>query len=177
MSERTQLVARARRIKLLALDVDGVLTDRRIVLSSTGSQTKHFDVQDGFGLYLARTAGLKSAIITAEKSEVVSLRARRLQIDWVAQFARDKGKVFEKCLKHFKLSAAQTAYIGDDLLDLPALSRAGFSATTADAHPEVRRRVHYVTRAPGGRGAVREVIELLLKAQGHWPAIVKRYAR
>ncbi len=174
---RLQMTARARKIQLLALDVDGVLTDRRIILGSDGTHVKSFDVRDGFGLVLARQAGLKIAIITAEKSHVVTLRAQQLKIDWVAQAARDKAKAFRQLLTHFKLDPKAVAYIGDDLLDLPVLTRVGFSATVADAAPEVKRRVHYVAALPSGRGAVREVVELILRAQGHWPRIMKRFLR
>lgn len=168
---------RARRVKLLILDVDGVLTDGRIILNSNGTQTKAFDVQDGFGLVLARKAGLKVAIITAEKSSVITLRARQLKVDWVAQFARDKRKAFDACLAHFKLPARQAAFIGDDLLDLPVLTRVGFSAAVADARPEVKRQVHYVASLPGGRGAVREVVEKILQAQGRWGPVVRGYLK
>ena len=162
-------------MRLLILDVDGVLTDGRIVLSSDGGQIKFFDVQDGFGLVLARQAGLKTAIITAERSRVVAFRARRLKVDWVAQFARDKAKALRRCLAHFRIPAEEAAFVGDDLLDLPVLTRVGFSAAVASADPEVKRHVHYVSRLPGGRGAVREVIEFILKAQGSWPKILRRY--
>jgi len=152
-----------------------VLTDGRIILSSDGGQIKFFDVRDGFGLVLARQAGLRTAIITAERSRVVTFRARRLKVDWVAQFARDKGKAFRRCLRHFRIPAMETAFVGDDLLDLPVLTQVGFSAAVAGAVPEVKERVHYVTRLQGGRGAVREVIEFILKAQGRWLGIVGRY--
>ncbi len=174
---RSQIAARARRIQLLALDVDGVLTDRRIVLGSDGHHVKSFDVRDGFGLVLAREAGLRIAIITAEESNVVTLRARQLKIDWVAQAARDKAKAFQQLLVHFRLNPQAIGYIGDDLLDLPVLRRVGFSATVADAAPEVKRRVHYVAALPGGRGAVREIVEFILQSQGHWPRIMKRFLR
>jgi 3-deoxy-D-manno-octulosonate 8-phosphate phosphatase (KDO 8-P phosphatase) len=164
-------------VKLLILDVDGVLTDGRIVLDDRGGQTKFFDVRDGFGLVLARQAGLKTAIITAERSPVVTYRARRLQMDWVAQFARDKDAALQRCLKHFRLGPEAAAYVGDDFLDLPVLTQVGFSAAPADGHEEVKRHVHYVARLGGGRGAVREVIEVLLKAQGRWSPILQRYLR
>ena len=172
---KSELRARAKKVRLLILDVDGVLTDRRIIVSSNGVETKLFDVQDGFGIVMARKAGIKTAIITAGKSRVVSLRAEQLKVDWVAQFSLDKVKDFEACLKHFRIPAAATAYIGDDLPDLPVLRKVGFSASVADGRPEVKRRVHYVTKASGGRGAVREVVELILHVQGHWPRIVRRY--
>ena len=174
---RSQLDRRARAVRLLALDVDGVLTDRRIILDDEGVQVKIFDVQDGFGLVLARQAGLKTAIITAERSSVVRRRARQLKIDWVAQFARDKGRAFTRCLAHFRISAAQACYVGDDLLDLPVLAQVGLSVTVADGRPDLKRHVDYVTKAPGGRGAVREVVELILRAQKRWPAVIGRYLR
>ena len=177
MLKHSALLTRARRVKLLILDVDGVLTDGRIIVSDGGKQLKAFDVQDGFGIVLAHGVGLKTAIITAERSEVVTLRARRLQIGWVAQFARNKAKALDRCLTHFKMKPEVAAYVGDDLLDLPVLRRVGLSAAVADAHPDVKRRVHYVTAARGGRGAVRELVELILKAQGHWPAVLRKYDR
>ena len=166
---------RARRVRLLILDVDGVLTDRRIIVASDGNQIKAFDVRDGFGLVLARQAGLKTAIITAERSSVVARRAQQLKVDWVAQFARDKAKAFKRCLAHFGIPAVAASFIGDDLLDLPVLTQVGLSATVADGTAELKKRVHYVTAAPGGRGAVRELVELILQAQGKWRGIVQRY--
>jgi len=171
----SEILDRARRVRLLILDVDGVLTDRRIILGSDGNQVKAFDVQDGFGLVLARKAGLKIAIITAERSNVVTRRARQLKLDWVAQSARDKSKAFARCLTHFRLDPQEVCFIGDDLLDLPVLGQVGFSAAVADARPEVKRKAHFVTKTRGGRGAVRELIEFILKAQGHWGRIVQRY--
>lgn len=170
-----EVLERAQKVRLLILDVDGVLTDGRIVISSNGVETKAFDVRDGFGLVLARGAGLKIALITAERSSVIPHRAKQLKIDWVAQFARDKAKAFRRALSHFKVRPEAVAYVGDDLLDLPVLIQVGFSATVRDASEEVKRRVHYITKAPGGRGAVREVVELILRVQGRWEAIVKGY--
>jgi 3-deoxy-D-manno-octulosonate 8-phosphate phosphatase (KDO 8-P phosphatase) len=177
MLKGVKLQAAARRIKLLILDVDGVLTDGRMMLSSNGDQTKVFDVRDGFGIVLAHQAGLKTAIITAERSGVVSHRAQRLGIGWVEQAALEKGKALGRCLKHFRLKPEEAAYIGDDLLDLPVLTRVGLGVAVADADPEVKRHVHHVTKARGGWGAVRETIELLLKAQGHWAAVLRRYLK
>lgn len=174
---KSHLCCRARKVRLLVVDVDGVLTDRRIVISSNGAQTKAFDVQDGFGLVLARKAGLKTAIITAERSTVVTLRAQQLQVDWVAQFARDKRKAFQRLLNHFKIPPESVGYVGDDLLDLPVLTKVGFSAAPADARPEVKRRVHYVASMGGGKGAVRQIVELILHAQGRWDRIVQGYLK
>ena len=172
---RAKLVNQIKRIRLLALDVDGVLTDGRMIYGSDGMPVKAFDVRDGFGLVLAKQAGLKTAFITAEESRAVVLRAEQLKIDWVAQRARDKFKALQECLAHFRLKAESVCYVGDDLLDLPVLKRVGFSATVADGHPEIKRRVHYVIPLPGGRGAVRHLVEFILQAQGLWPEIVRRY--
>ncbi|OGX40654.1 MAG: hypothetical protein A3C53_00060 [Omnitrophica WOR_2 bacterium RIFCSPHIGHO2_02_FULL_68_15] len=167
--------ARAARIRLLALDVDGVLTDGRIVLDDTEGHSKNFDVHDGFGLILWAKAGLTSAIITAERSQIVARRARQLRVAWVAQYARDKRKAYERLRAHFGVSPSAICFIGDDLLDLPVLTRVGLAIATANAVPEVRRAAHYVTRKPGGRGAVREAIEQILKAQGRWTPLVQEY--
>ena len=172
---RAKLYACAKKVRLLVMDVDGVLTDGRMIIGERGVQVKEFDVRDGFGIVLARHAGLKTAFITAEKSHAVSLRAKKLQIDWVAQNVRDKAASFEKCLGHFGFDANQTCYIGDDLPDLPVLLRAGFSATVADGNPELKRRVDYVSPCAGGRGAVRDLIELILRAQNQWPRVLRRY--
>lgn len=175
--KRSEIQNRARRVELLILDVDGVLTDRRIILGSDGHHVKAFDVRDGFGLVLARQAGLKTAIITAEESSVVTFRAKQLRFDWVAQAARDKAKALKECCAHFKITPRAIAYVGDDLLDLPVLTKVGFSATVADGAEDVKRRVHYVAQLPGGRGAVREIIELILKAQRRWAGVVERFLR
>lgn len=171
------VLERARKVKLLVLDVDGVLTDGRIIVGSDGVQVKSFDVRDGFGLVLARKAGVKTALITAERSKTVTYRASQLRIDWVAQFARDKAKAFGRCCQHFKIRPEGICYMGDDLLDLPVLRQVGLSVSVPEAPPEVKRHVDYVTKAPGGRGAVREVIELILQAQGHWAKIVQGYLK
>lgn len=172
----SSFAVRAARIRLLALDVDGVLTDGRIVLDDTaGGHSKNFDVHDGFGLILWAKAGLASAIITAERSQVVARRARQMRIAWVAQYARDKRRAYDRLRRHFRLPDAAVCFLGDDLLDLPVLTRVGLAIATANAVPEVRRAAHYVTRKPGGRGAVREAIERILKAQGRWTPLVREY--
>ena len=169
------IARRARAIELLALDVDGVLTDGRIVLDDTLGQYKNFDVHDGFGLVLWWKAGHRSAIITADRSRVVTRRAKQMRVTWVAQYARDKRKAYDRLRRHFRLPDAAICYLGDDLLDLPVLRRVGLAIGTANAVPEVRAAVHYVTHRPGGRGAVREAVELLLKAQGRWQPLVKEF--
>ena len=171
---RSGLLARAKKIKLLLLDVDGVLTDGRIVVDSNGVQLKAFYVRDGFGIVLARKAGLKIGFLTAEQSKTVAFRAEQLKIDWMAQ-TMDKASAFRECLSHFKLSADQVSFIGDDLLDLPVLMRVGLSATVPDVTSQVRRDVHYITHKQGGKGAVRELIELILNAQGRWKQVVQQF--
>ena len=173
-SPRT-LRGRAEQIRLLALDVDGVLTDGRIVLDDMLGQLKNFDVHDGFGLVLWWKAGLRSAIITADRSKVVARRARQMRVTWVAQYARDKRKAYDRLRRHFRLSDSAICYLGDDLLDLPVLRRVGLAVATANAVPEVKSAVHYVTRKPGGRGAVRETVELILKTQRRWGPIVQEF--
>jgi 3-deoxy-D-manno-octulosonate 8-phosphate phosphatase (KDO 8-P phosphatase) len=157
------------------MDVDGVLTDGSMITGDKGIHVKEFNVRDGFGIVLARRAGLKTGFLTAEESRAVAVRAKKLEIDWVAQGARDKAAAFRECLAHFRLKPEQVSYIGDDLIDLPVLRRVGLSASVADGHPEVKRRVDYLSPLPGGRGAVRDLIELILRAQGHWPKILRRF--
>lgn len=172
---RAALNKRARKIQLILLDIDGVMTDGRMIVGPGGMQLKNFDVYDGFGIVLARRSGLKVGILTAEESDAVAERAKRLKIDWVAQGALDKREAFARCLKHFGLTPDKITYIGDELIDLPILKVVGLSASVPNGRPEVKSRVHTVTQNAGGHGAVRELIELILKAQGHWKKIVEGY--
>lgn len=166
---------RLRKIRLLLLDVDGVMTDGRIVYDNNGVETKAFDVKDGHGLKLVQRAGIRVGIITGRQSEVVTRRARELEIDFVYQGARDKLVPYRELLQSLQLRDEQVAYVGDDVVDLPILRRVGFAATVADAEEPVKPLVHYVTRRPGGRGAVREVCDLLLKGTGRWEEVTRRY--
>ncbi len=165
------------KIKLFVVDNDGVLTDGRIVYGDHGDELKFFDVQDGFGLTLLQRAGFPVVILSGKKSRINNRRAIELGIDKLYQKAIDKLKVFEKIVKKYKVDPEQVLYIGDDLIDLPVLKRAGFAAAVANAVPEVKSAAHYVTERSGGRGAVREVIDLLLKAQKKWDAVTHRYFR
>jgi 3-deoxy-D-manno-octulosonate 8-phosphate phosphatase (KDO 8-P phosphatase) len=158
-------------------DNDGVLTDGRIVLGDKGDEFKFFDVQDGHGLVMLRRAGLKAVMISGKTSPVNKRRAKDLFFSDFYQKALDKLEVFEKVLKKYRLKAEEVCYVGDDLIDLPPMKRAGFSAAVANAVPEVRRAAHYVTARKGGRGAAREVIDLILKTQGLWEEVTKRYYR
>ena len=162
-------------IKLLLMDVDGVLTDGRIVMGNFGDEHKFFDVQDGFGISLWRRSGYKTAIITANKGSSVTRRARILKIDKVYQRAVNKLTVYEKVKKVFNIADEQICYIGDDLIDLPVLKRVGFSCCVANASEDVKPLADYVTKKEGGRGAIREVIELILKTQNLWDDATKRY--
>jgi 3-deoxy-D-manno-octulosonate 8-phosphate phosphatase (KDO 8-P phosphatase) len=159
----------------LLLDVDGVLTNGQIIYDGAGQELKMFDVRDGHGIKLLHRAGYRTGIITGRSSKVVERRAEELGINILYQGAVNKLEPFEEILRHTGLSPEQVAYVGDDLIDLPVLNRVGFSATVADGDPEVCRRVDYVASREGGRGAVRELCELILKHGGHWDRVTARY--
>ena len=169
------LIEKIRRVKVLMLDVDGMLTDGRIVISDDGQETKCFNVRDGHGLKLIQRAGIEVIFLTGRKSRVVEHRARELGIKKIYQGALDKLSVFKEILAADGLVPEQVAYAGDDIVDLPVLSRVGFSITVSDAHDEVMRAVDLVTKNPGGRGAIREVCEMILKTQGKWEELMGRY--
>ncbi len=170
-----ELQDRAAKVKLLILDVDGVLTDGRIVLGNYGDELKFFDIQDGHGMVMLRRAGFVTVLLSGRKSRINQKRAKEMCVAKVYQNAHDKLKVFEKILKKFRVSAEEVCFIGDDLIDLPVLARVGFSVGVKNAVEEVRRATHYVTERSGGRGAVREVTDILLKAQNHWAEATKEY--
>lgn len=163
------------KIRLLLLDVDGVMTDGRIIYDDRGGETKAFDVKDGHGIKLLQRAGIRVGIITGRQSAIVDHRAQELGIDLVYQGAKDKMAPFREILHKTGLTAEQVAYVGDDMIDLPILRRVGFAATVADALDEVKPHVHYVTQRVGGRGAVREICDLLLKESGRWENVTARY--
>ena len=169
------MAARARKIRLLVMDVDGVLTDGRMVLSDRGDELKMFHTHDGIGLALAHRAGLKTALVTGETSPIAKARGEKLGVGTVVLGARRKGDVVDTLLAEHGMSPDALAYIGDDLLDLPALQRAGLAVTVADAVADVKRIAHVVTKAPGGHGAVRECVELLLRAQGVWDTVYRAF--
>jgi 3-deoxy-D-manno-octulosonate 8-phosphate phosphatase (KDO 8-P phosphatase) len=172
---RRDVAARARKIRLLVMDVDGVLTDGRMVLSDRGDELKMFHTHDGIGLALAHRAGLKTALVTGETSPIAKARGEKLGVGTVVLGARRKGDVVDALLAEHGMSPDALAYIGDDLLDLPALQRAGLAVTVADAVADVKRIAHVVTKAPGGHGAVRECVELLLRAQGVWDTVYRAF--
>jgi 3-deoxy-D-manno-octulosonate 8-phosphate phosphatase (KDO 8-P phosphatase) len=169
------LADRCAPIELLLVDVDGVLTDGVIALDDLGVETKHFHVRDGSGIALWRKAGKRVAILSGRSAPAVNRRADELGIAPVIQGAAEKGVSFRTLIAELGLDARQVCYVGDDLPDLPVLGAVGLAACPADAAPEVRQAVQLVTDAPGGRGAVREVVETILKHQGTWEALVARY--
>ena len=166
---------RLQKVKMLLLDVDGVLTDGRIIYSSDGTETKAFDVKDGHGLKMIQRAGIKVGIITGRQSTVVEHRAKELGINIVYQGVKDKLVPFREILDTCSISEDEIAYVGDDIVDLPILLRVGFAATVADALPEVRERVHYVSDRKGGKAAVREICDLILKESGRWDSVAAKY--
>jgi 3-deoxy-D-manno-octulosonate 8-phosphate phosphatase (KDO 8-P phosphatase) len=167
-----QIISRARKVRLLLIDCDGVLTDGSLYLTAIGDQvyeaTKVFHIHDGHGLRLANKAGLKLGIISGRQSAALAGRAAELQIAHLYQGVADKLEVYEGIKELEGLRDEEIAYIGDDLPDLAALSRAGLAIAVLDAVGEIRECAHFITNKPGGRGAVRETIELILKAQGKW---------
>ncbi len=167
----------AKEIRLLLLDVDGVLTDGSIVYGNSGTELKTFNIKDGFGIRLLREAGVEVGIITARRSEAVERRAQDLKLAHLYQGVGNKIEAFEKILAEQKLTPQQVAYMGDDWLDLPLLSRVGLAATVADGVAEVKAVAHYVTKQNGGRGAVRELCELLIEAKGLREELLSRYLR
>jgi len=164
----------AKKVRLLILDVDGVLTEGRIIYDNFGDELKCFDVQDGLGMFLLNKAGIKSVIITARKTRAVIKRARDMQV--AAVYSNHyKLKVYQRVLKRFKVKDEEVCFIGDDLLDLPIIKRVGLPVSPPNAVDEVRNLSRYITRKGGGRGAVREVIEVILKSQGLWEKAISGY--
>lgn len=171
-----QIREKAARVKLLVLDVDGVLTDGRIIMDYEGREIKAFDVRDGHGIKLLRGAGIEVAVLTGRSSPVVQHRADDLGIPWIRQGVNDKVKTYEEIARKKGVADEETCFIGDDLVDIPLLKQVGFPIVVADGAPEAKEYALYVTTAPGGKGAVREVCNLLLRAGGKWDEILRKYA-
>jgi 3-deoxy-D-manno-octulosonate 8-phosphate phosphatase (KDO 8-P phosphatase) len=169
------LTTRAGRVRLLLLDVDGVLTDGIITIAGDGNEAKRFDIKDGAAIVWAQRLGLRVGLLSARPSPVTTRRAAELRIRIVVETSQPKIAAYEQLLRRLKLADADVAYMGDDLLDLPVLRRAGLALAPADAAADVRRQVHHVTAARGGRGAVREAVELILQAQGRWQPFVDEW--
>ena len=170
-----EIVKMARRIKMLIVDIDGVMTDGRIVYSIYGDELKFFDVQDGFGISLLNRVGIKTVIITAKKSRIVKTRARDLKVAKAYAGFIDKLIPFNDILKRFKIPPEEICFIGDDLIDLPVLKRVGLAVSVPNAVEEVKAAVHHVTSKLGGRGAVREICDLILKSQDKWDQATGKY--
>ncbi len=177
MDDPASIERRASRIKLLLMDCDGVLTDGRLWLTGDGDEQKSFNTHDGLGLSLLHRAGLRSGIITGRSSGAVARRAQELGVEFVCQGNPDKTAAFEQLLQQAGVDENEVAFVGDDLPDIPIMNRAELAVAVADAVEEVRSVAHYVTRAEGGRGAVREVIEIILKSQGRWHDLVDAYLK
>ncbi len=163
------------RIKLLLLDVDGVLTDGQIIYTDSGEQIKSFSSKDGMGLRLLMDNGIRVGIVTGRKSDALAHRCRNLGIDLVFDGISDKGAAFIKIAEQTGILAKDIAFAGDDLIDLPAMIRAGVSFTVPDAPEEVKLKADMVTSARGGHGAVREICELILKSKGVWEQLINKY--
>ncbi len=170
-----KLEDRCRNIELVLSDVDGVLTSGGIIFDNQGIESKEFHVRDGLGIQLWQRAGFRFGILTARTSHIVRLRAVELGIDIVRQGFEDKLQVAQQIIAQQGLRMDQVGYIGDDLTDLPVIRRVGLGVAVSDAAPEVRSLAHWVTNTPGGHGAVRELVETLLKAKNRWDDLIRRY--
>jgi 3-deoxy-D-manno-octulosonate 8-phosphate phosphatase (KDO 8-P phosphatase) len=170
-----EIARRAARVKLLLLDCDGVLTDARITLLNDGDEQKSFHTRDGHGLVLLHRAGLQSGVISGRTSSALERRARDLGIRHVRQGTHDKIVEFREVLAAAGVSEDETAFVGDDVTDIPLMRRCVLAVAVADATDDTRAHAHYVTRNAGGFGAVREVCELILKSQGRWDELMRRY--
>jgi 3-deoxy-D-manno-octulosonate 8-phosphate phosphatase (KDO 8-P phosphatase) len=166
---------RAKKVKLVVFDVDGVMTDGRIVLDENGTESKFFNVRDGHGIKMLVRAGVQAAIITGRSSKVVEYRGKELGIQYIRQGTLNKAETMGLLLKETGVWPEEAAFMGDDLVDIPAMNLAGLAAAPSDAVSEIIECSHVITDLPGGKGAVRELCEFILKAKGQWEEIVKRY--
>jgi 3-deoxy-D-manno-octulosonate 8-phosphate phosphatase (KDO 8-P phosphatase) len=165
---------RARKIKMIIMDVDGTLTDGMLIILPDGEELKSYNVRDGMGILMARLAGFKTGIITGKSSKSLEKRAKRLKIVELYQGILNKSRALSEILDRHDLSPEEVAYIGDDLGDLEVMKEVGLSAAVADAHPEVMKTCHFISRHAGGKGAVREFIEFILSAQDKWSLIQEK---
>lgn len=172
---RRSLARRCRGIEFLLMDVDGVLSDGQIIYTDRGEEIKAFHVRDGAGIALWNRAGKRSGILTGRGGSMVQRRARELGLSVVVEGAKDKFQEYRRLLCELELTEEQVCYVGDDIPDLPVLRHCGLAVTVADACAEVQGEAHYVTGARGGHGAVREVVEMVLKAQGLWSSLLQSY--
>lgn len=169
------MIEKLKKIKLLLLDVDGVLTDGKIIIDDNGTESKAFNVRDGHGLKMLKRTDVQVGIITGRKSHVVEHRAKELGIEILYQGVRNKLEPYEEILNNLSLSDEQIAYVGDDIVDLPVMRRVGASFTVGDASVDVKKYADYTLSFGGGNGAVREVCELILRSQDNWRELTSRY--
>lgn len=172
---RPDAAEKAKNIRLFLVDVDGVLTDGGIVYDVDGREIKRFHVRDGHGIKMLQRAGVEVGIITGRTSEVVAVRARELGISIVFQGAADKVAAWKEIISGKGLSPLETAYVGDDIVDVPLMKSVGFAASVADAEGYVREAADFVSARPGGQGAVREIIEFVMRSSGAWEKVASRY--
>ena len=174
--KEAKLLEIAKGIRLLILDVDGVMTDGSIILDNKGNEMKRFNVRDGHGIKMLKRVGIEVALITGRHSKVVEKRAQELGITEVYQRCHIKSVAYEHLLEKFGIPDAETAYMGDDIVDIPLLVRVGLPVAVSDAHEDAKANALIVTKNPGGRGAVRELTDFLLKARGMWDGIIAEYS-
>jgi len=172
---RSSLKDKLKKIKLLVMDVDGVLTDGKIIFDDRGGELKFFDVQDGLAVVILKRLGIKTAIITAKGSKVVERRSADMQVDKLYQDASNKAVALKELLRELNLAPEHACFIADELIDLPALRLVGLAIAVKNAAVEVKECSHYITKKKGGEGAVREVIEMILKAQNKWQEAIAPY--
>ena len=170
-----KLIEKMKTIRLLVLDVDGVMTDGKIIMNDMGREIKNFDVKDGHGIKILMRCGIDVILLTGRRSAVVEHRAKDIGIEEVYQGIFNKLEKFEEILQNKSFNYENIAFVGDDIVDIPLLKRVGFSVAVADAAEDVKKCVDYITKKAGGDGAVREVCELILQAQGKWVDVAKRY--
>ncbi|MFI4911696.1 MAG: KdsC family phosphatase [Sedimentisphaeraceae bacterium JB056] len=163
------------KLKMLVLDLDGVFTDGTIIINGDGSESKRYSVIDGHGIKLWQRAGFKTAIISGRAAKATSIRAEQLGIEYVFQGCKKKLPVYEQLLEDARVSADETIFIGDEIIDLPIVRRAGLGVAVENAVDELKEYADYVTKKSGGQGAIREVIEIVLKTTGKWDALMERY--
>lgn len=175
LTVKEDLREKAKKIKLLLLDVDGVLTDGRIIYDSRGHDMKFFDVHDGLGVYLLSKAGIKTILITAKGSRAIKPRARDMHVEEVFENISPKSAVLDKLLKKYKVDLSEVCFVGDDLVDLCLMKKVGFPVAVFNAAPEIKQVASYITLKEGGRGAVREIAELILKSKDLWTEILGPY--
>lgn len=174
---KEELRVRANKIKILLLDVDGVLTDGRIIYDSKGRDSKFFDVHDGLGVYILHKAGIKTIIVTAKGSGTIKPRAKDMRVAEVFANVSPKSAILDKILKKYGVTPEEVCFVADDLVDLGLMKIVGLPIAVFNACPEIKQASHYITIRHGGRGAVREVAELILKSQGKWLDMIRFYEK